>query len=185
MPTKSVFAKEYIVVTRSTNREDQRIRYDSADAHRERPTSNTSTATPEYNAMSEYAVALEEQVTALQIAADDESATAGHTFVGELSASATTIHSEHSTLIEELRFELKGQAAHMKRLAALVNYLAGKSDGPPKRQPYIGATAATAIIERLVLENCKKAWVTHDDDKFMDLEKNADKRFSSWKSCLK
>ena len=71
--------------------------------------------------MSEYAVALEEQVTALQMAADDESATAGHTFVVELSASATTINSEHSTLIEELRFELKGQAAHMKRLAALVN----------------------------------------------------------------
>ena len=48
-----------------TNREIQRSGYDSSDSLCKRPAANTSTATPKYDAMLEYASALEEQVTTL------------------------------------------------------------------------------------------------------------------------
>ena len=51
--------------------------------------------------MSEYASALEYQVTALQTAADDESSETGQTIVSKFAASAITVHRKHSTLIKE------------------------------------------------------------------------------------
>ena len=76
-PTRSVFTKENGVFTRATNHEDYRSGYDSTDTLHERPATKTSTDTHKYNAMLEYAAALEDQVTALQTAADDESSAAG------------------------------------------------------------------------------------------------------------
>ena len=56
-------------------------------------------------------------------------------------------------LIEELRADSKEQTAQIKRLTALVNSLASKSDAPPTQwiPPEIGAAAATEIIEDLYL----------------------------------
>ena len=80
--------------------------------------------------MSEYASALEYQVTALQTAADDESSETGQTIVSKFAASAITVHRNHSTTIKELQDERKEQEAQMKRLTALANSIASKSDNP-------------------------------------------------------
>ena len=101
-PTRAVFTKEYGIVTRATNREYYRSGYYSTDTLREHPAAKTSTATTKYNSMLEYAAALEGQVTALQTEADDDSLAAGQNFVSNFAASATTVHSEKSTLTEEL-----------------------------------------------------------------------------------
>ena len=76
-PTRAFFTKEYNVVTQATNQEAQRSGYNSDNSLHKLPAAKTSTATPQYDGMSEYAAALEEQVTALQTAADDESSAAG------------------------------------------------------------------------------------------------------------
>ena len=83
--------------------------------------------------MLEYDAALEEQFTALQTAAYKKSLAVGHTVVRNFAASATTVHSDNSTLVEELRVDCKEQTAQMKRLTALVNSLASKSNAPPRR----------------------------------------------------
>ena len=63
--------------------------------------------------MLEYAAALEEHFTALQMVAYVESSAVGQTVVRNFAASATTIHSNKSTLIEEFRVYYKEQAAYM------------------------------------------------------------------------
>ena len=127
---RAVFTKEYGIVTRATNQEDYRSGYYSTETLRDHPAAKTSTATPKYNTMLEYAAALEDQVTDLQTETDDESSVAGQTIVSNFAASATTVHREKSTLIEELRADSKEQTAQIKRLNALVNFLASKSKGP-------------------------------------------------------
>ena len=131
-PTISVFTKEYGIVTRATNHEAQRSKYDSTSALCKRPDAKTSTTTSEYKSMSKYDAASEEQVTALQTAADNESLAAGQTVVSNFAASATTVHSKNFTLIKEFQAKRKEQVAQMKRLTALVNYIASKSDRPPE-----------------------------------------------------
>ena len=61
--------------------------------------------------MLEYAAVIEEQVTALQTAADNKSSLAGQTYVRNFAASATTVRSKNSSLIEKLRAKHKEQAA--------------------------------------------------------------------------
>ena len=82
--------------------------------------------------MLEYATVLEDQVTALKAAANNKSLAAGKNVVSKFAASATTVHSKNSALIEELQSERKEQAAQMKRLTALVNSIASKSDAPSR-----------------------------------------------------
>ena len=73
----AVFTKEYGIITRVTRCEYQRSGYNSADALHKSPAAKTSTTTPEYYSMSEYAAALEDQVTALQTVANYESSETG------------------------------------------------------------------------------------------------------------
>ena len=87
----------------------------------------------------------------MQTVAENESLASGQTAVSNFTASATTVHSDNSTLIIELRAKSKEQASHMKLLTALINSLARKSDGPQRIPPEIGPTVATELIEKLTL----------------------------------
>ena len=130
-PTRAIFTKKYSIVMRATNCKDYKSGYESTDTLRECPSAKTSTATPKCYGMLVYAAALEEQVTALQKATDDDSLAADHTVVSNFSVSAATVHSKNSTLIDELQANRKDHTSQTKRLAALVNSLASKNDGPP------------------------------------------------------
>ena len=106
--TRDIFTKEYDVIMRATNREAQQSGYDSADAlHEHHPTTPTSmptaATTNEYDAMAEYAAALEEQITALQTSNGAQSV------VSDFASSASTINAE-STLLKEMRSERKKKA---------------------------------------------------------------------------
>ena len=183
--TRDSFTKEYGVVTRATNREAQRSGYESADALRERrpppsipppSVTPTSTAPTEYDALSEYAAALEEQVTALQASDGAQSG------ISDFASSASTINAE-STLLKEMRSERKEQAIQMKQLTALVTAMKGTS-APADPTPRDRARRNKSKKPIRTCKNCKKDWVTHEDDDCMELNKNADKRYVGWKSCL-
>ena len=112
---------------RATNRKAQQSGYESTDALRKRrppapsitPTAATSN---EYDAISEYAAALEEQVTALQ-ALDGAQSVAS-----DFASSTSTINTD-SALLKEMRAKRKEQAVQMKQLTAMV--AAMKGNGTP------------------------------------------------------
>ena len=188
--TRDLFTKEYGVVTRATNREAQRSGYESADALRERrpPPSIRTAATisegaaiskgaaNEYDVMAEYAATLEEQVTALQTLDGAQSV------VSDFASSASTVNAD-STLLKEMRAERKEQAVQMKQLTALVSAMkvpSAPADPTPRDRPRRSKSKKPIRT----CANCHKTWVTHEDDECMELEKNADKRYAGWKSCL-
>ena len=88
--------------------------------------------------------------------------------VSNFSASATTVHSGKSMLIEELQAERKEQAAHMMHLAALVNFISSKSNGPPEKLTRDWRRGSNQNnIETQTCKNCKKNWVTHANNMCM------------------
>ena len=186
LATRDSFAKEYGVITRATNREAQRSGYESADALRERrpPTPITvpkPSGASEYDAMSEYAAALEEQVTALQTAADGTPSV-----VSDFASVATTVNgtSAETALLKEMRDERKEQATQLKQLTAMVTAM--KAAPPAATPPDPGKQGRRASKKPIrTCANCKKTWVTHQDAECMELEANASKRYNGWKSCLK
>ena len=182
--TRDVFTKEYGVITRATNREAQRSGYDSADALREHHTTKPlpvpAATTNEYDAMSEYAAALEEQVTALQTQADS-----AHSVVSDYASSASTVNSgsANTTLLAEMRAERKEQAGQMKQLTAMI---ATMKDSSTTTLPIPRDRSRRKSKKPIrTCGNCKKTWVTHEDAECMELEANASKRWDGWKSCLK
>ena len=71
-------------------------------------------------ALSDYAAALEEQVTTLQTSDGAQSV------ISDFASSISTINDE-STLLKEMRSERKEQAVQIKQLTALVTAMKGKS----------------------------------------------------------
>ena len=126
--------------------------------------------------MAEYVAALEEQVTALQTSDGAQSV------VSDFASSASTINAD-SALLKEMRAERKEQAVQMNQLTALVTAMKG-TGAPANPTPSDRPRRNKSKKPIRTCANCKKDWVTHKDNDCMELEKNADKHYVGYKSCL-
>ena len=147
--------------------------------HDRRPTTLTITLTAatsnEYDVMSDYAAALEEQVTALHASDGAQSV---------VSSSASTINTDiaNTVLLKEIRAEHKEQVGQMKQITAMIAAMKGTSTpAEPTSRDRVHRKSKKPIRR---CANCKKCCVNHKDANCMELEVNTSKRDVGWKSCL-
>ena len=207
--------KEYIVVTRAVERAAQRDGFDLAAALREHDRSSlTPTNTPppvapgpsteDYNAMTEYAKALEQDNLDLRSVGGESSN--NHTSMSEIPETAASAIATNATtlMLEEMKRERKETAAQMKQhtdmlLAAATN----KNHIPDATPPAAGGVYYNPAATRRVhhpptkdvqtsgllrgkpihtCASCTKNWVTHADSECFEFEANATKRRTVCKS---
>lgn len=185
------FASEYGKIGREKQREAEReaAGYSSAASltltQPQPPTTDASNkaATKALAAVSEYAAALEARVDELESIADDGANTTASPVLTmptmpNLAAAATTV-AGNSDLAELKAMVLVQQKQMDSALTEMKKMGDGGGDGGRRtnRRDKKGGK------KKHVCKNCKRM-VYHDDDKCMELEKNANLRYEGWKSCL-
>ena len=205
--------KEYGVVTRAAERSAKRAGYKSAAAFREddRPPIENATrtaapgpSTEDYDAMTAYVKALEQDNQELRSVGGRSSETTSLSKTHEVAASAVAANAA-TEMMEEMRRDRKETAAQMKQLTSML--LAATTNKSPKT-PFSDTTPPktdgvfynppanrrirhppTKNVQTSVLlrgkpirtcASCTKNWVTHTDNEFYEQDANASKRRPGW-----
>ena len=209
------FVKEYGVVTRAAERSVQRAGFYLAATLWEHDRSILSPAnapppaapgpSPEdYNAMKEYAKALEQDN--LELRSMGWEISNNHTSLSEIphTAAISIATNTNTLMLEEMKQERKETAAQMKQLAAMLLEAAKNkppipADPPPAADGVFYNPTATRRVRHpppkdvktsgllrgkpiRACDSCTNNWLTHADSECFELEANAAKQRPGWKS---